>query len=1058
MPRIGDWQDGMEVPTASLGFHLFRNPLVNKDTTVFVPDPGEAQLISLSGPVEPDQISLIRLRTPTNLKHAIGYASYVGQYEDDSGKLTPAKFIFCNGLYLDVFEVNSSELVLSHMISLEGLTPTLSRRFACEMTMDSISENMFLWVEDGGRYCSTWDLSNGSAITRLETSRWRYDNINKTKMSITRSQNIVAIVGFDNSITTFFADSGIEISRRRFMNRRVEFIGFASNQSTELFVVLRERSEEDFSSITLDPFRLDIEFSAPTIPIPTRSTIFCHFGQRLWTGRQIGVLCQPFSGDINFYHLNELSAIDSRGQGRVNLVMPRYITTSDNIHYELTTNSVSVEDTPIGGVEPSERLIKIWKISENPPTESTERTLVFSFVPEPWEQRAPTHGFFLPTGDRFVVYAKRTIQVWGLPVDKEPCKLLYFWSMFQPQPRVQRNKTEMELVLMEHKRFNGIHFHEYPSNAEQTRVRVNVVSQDKRGGHRADVRSVHVPNWPARLVDSRNTTENCFQSIRLLALAYSIVSSGYEVTQDTGLHNTSHQAHALAILNFVNTHINHTIYTERLLVPALHGSYWPPPTEKKLVTLWTIVLTAQHLLGLCTKLIADLLDKDDCSWIPRKYESINPILVAIRCKNSAAVEAFVDFCVSKTTDGHLAYMLPVVQSFQSLSVLYPDILRNLLRNSSYIPAQNMDFSKSHVTISGFNWRRLVGRNNPNSLEEYAFPVFSHHLIVLPAFSGHRTRLEAYFKPSGRALTTLATASTRSRSKVTKESTDVATTGDQSVEVPYYDRIYVAPFPRLSMYGADFSMGQNRGQSQFSQMAGKDFFDNPAMMAVLRFKLFELRVYRPLGIIVNIILRITYRIAWFFIIFAILIVGFTHTLIYVLYTSKPVCVPDESGKVPDNILDCTTALKAETDYPDGLLQGISGTLFFLAGRYDFLDKNFVSNSAAFHLTVIIFYFVMGLVSLNVLIALMNDAINQCGQEGQLAWLKQWFKMLDEVERIFLQILKIKKLHLLSPDYIYYVAPIEDAEKYRTPSTSTKKSSLSGSCSVMCDSCGQDVTRA
>ncbi|KAG0269732.1 hypothetical protein DFQ27_002401 [Actinomortierella ambigua] len=1108
MPRIGDWQDGKEAPTVSVGFHLFRNPIANKETPVFVYD--EPQIERKDGSAKLSRNTLTLLETPKALKDAIGYASYVGQYDDYGGKPTPAKFIFCTGCYLDVFEVNSNGLVPSHIISLEGLIPTLSRRFACETTMDSICENMFLWVEEGGQYCSIWNLSNGSAIKRLEISRMRYDNINSvTKMSVTRSQSIVAIVGFDNSITTFFADTGIEISRRLFMDRRIESICFASNQSTELFVVLRERSEEDFSSITLDPFRLDIEFGALAAPLPVWSATSCNFeAQR---GHESGMICQPDADFINLYHRDRPIGDDGRGgQGYSTPSKPRYITTSDNIHYELKTKRVNAEDKLTEGEDSSERLVEIWKISENPPTESTERTLVFSFVPEPWEQRAPSHGFFLPTGDRFVVYANRTIQVWGLPVDKEPCKLLYFWSMFQPQPMVRRNKKEMELVLIEHKRFGSIQFRDYPSSAGQTRIQVNVVPLEQKGGVRGYGKPVHIPNWPARMVDSRNTIEDCFHSIRLLALAYTIVSSGYVVTQDVGLHNTTHEAHASAILDFVNNYINHTIYLEHFRIDNKGHRISETPM---LVTLWNSVLMPHHLPDICAKLITDLLNKEDCAWIPRKYKSMNPILTAIRRKNTAAVEVFVDYCVRKTTERHPAYMLPVVQSFDKISSHYPGILKSLLKNSSYIPAQSMVFNKAHVTVSGFNWRRLVGLRKPNTLEEYEFPVFSHHLIVLPPTMDSTTRIRGFL--SGITQASYAPTPTRTKSELYEILPATAMPENQNVEVPYGIKIYVAPFPGLSTYGTDIITGSKHSRSQFSFLSGRDFADNPAMTAVLRFKkesavnlggegrtpsdvlkarymdpypwkgiiafdlflgavfllleafqlysegfelyvtsvfnwqdvisialammcqLFELRVYRPLGIIVNIILRITYRIAWFFIIFAILVVGFTHTLIYVLYTSKPVCVPDESGKVPDNILDCTTALKAETDYPDKLLQGISGTLFFLAGRYDFLDKNFASDSAAFHLTVIIFYFFMGLVLLNVLIALMNDSVNQCGDEGQLAWLKQWSKVLDEVEMIFLRHFQTRQLRHLFPDYIYYAAPIHDAEEYHTLATGTEK---------------------
>ncbi|KAG0242673.1 hypothetical protein BGW41_003776 [Actinomortierella wolfii] len=931
-PYIGDWKDRDNVPTATFCFHLFQNPLCSNNrshTSVNVSDP--SRMVTTEGHELTTINSLKKLGPPAVLEHSVGYASYVGQFEKDGGGVVPPKFIFCNGYYLDVFEVNNHALVPLHTISLEGLIPTISRRFACETTMSSITESMFLWLEEGGRYCSTWDLLNGSAIKVLEISRWRYDNLNSnSRMYIARSQNILAIAGFDNSITTIFTDSGIEISQRRFMTQRIEFLDFASYQSAELFVVLRKSSTGRVSTRVLDPLRLEAEFLASTVPIPTRLTIFCCLGKS--EANDPRVVCHPKGGVIEIYHLEELYAEDPKRSGfRSSLPTPTVITASNGVHYQLTTRRANVEDSPIGGEEQNKRLVEIWRIADNPPTPTTARECIFSFVPEPWEQQAESWGFFLPTGDRFVVYASRTLQVWGLPTEKEPCKLLYFTSIYRKQSDDMFNKTEMEVVLSEHLRFGTVHFIICSWGADYKRIYANIVPFES--GEK--VKDVHIPGIPMSRTDQRNTAENCFQNIHLLALAYSIVSSGYDETKDTGLRNTNHEIHAQAIFDFINSHINHTNYIERITNPSLHGT-----------------------------------------------AVINPILKAIDCKNSIAVEAFIDYCVQRSADRHPAYMMPVVQCFRHLALYYPEILRNLLKKSSYIPALKSSFHKSLVTSTGIQLQPSIFRR---SKPEPSYLVFSHHLRFLKPSENANSRIQPFPQLHSNEAATPTSEKTRVKD-------------DQDIKAPYDSQIFVAPFPGLTMFDIDNNSGKFSGLSQFSRIAGKDFFSSPAMMAVLRYKspeesdlegpdriplvcfavvtmylhlLFELRVYQPIGVIVNKIVSIPSRIKWFFIIFAMMI----------------------------------------------------------AGRYEFIGSNFESTDFPFHFLMAVFYFVAVLVMLNVLIALTSHAYNQCGDEGQL-WLRQWSQILVEFELMFLQYLPADRVRHLFPDYIYYVAPIQEAETYRS----------------------------
>ncbi|KAI8351685.1 hypothetical protein B0O80DRAFT_111121 [Mortierella sp. GBAus27b] len=111
----------------------------------------------------------------------------------------------------------------------------------------------------------------------------------------------------------------------------------------------------------------------------------------------------------------------------------------------------------------------------------------------------------------------------------------------------------------------------------------------------------------------------------------------------------------------------------------------------------------------------------------------------------------------------------------------------------------------------------------------------------------------------------------------------------------------------------------------------------------------------LGIAVNIIFHITRRISWFFLIFGLFLLGFTHTLLYVLHTRRlNAC---QSGPCDKD---------GESSYPTGFFEALSATYFFLSGRYDPVNSSFGSNSVGFHIMMIIFYFFTVLLLLNILI--------------------------------------------------------------------------------------------
>ncbi|KAG0226942.1 hypothetical protein BGW42_003296 [Actinomortierella wolfii] len=250
-PKIGDWQEGSEFPSSKIGACIFRNPLDNANVD-------DSQAFNQAGS------SLVRLKAiPNKLKEAVGYATFVSACSSED-KNTPTKFVFCDGLHVDVYNIRDGCLDRSHTISLASKISPLLRTTACELMMASITTDMFIWVEDNGRHCSTWSLNNGTAIGRFEVSGPRYGNrANGPMMKVVHNQNTIAVVGVDNSVTTVDASSGITLSRKVFKAGLIEHIAFPSVQSDFLVLFMRDEEETKHTVVIVDSLRLDVRMQAP---------------------------------------------------------------------------------------------------------------------------------------------------------------------------------------------------------------------------------------------------------------------------------------------------------------------------------------------------------------------------------------------------------------------------------------------------------------------------------------------------------------------------------------------------------------------------------------------------------------------------------------------------------------------------------------------------------------------------------------------------------------------------------------------------------------------------
>ncbi|KAF9343988.1 hypothetical protein BGX34_006153, partial [Mortierella sp. NVP85] len=192
-------------------------------------------------------------------------------------------------------------------------------------------------------------------------------------------------------------------------------------------------------------------------------------------------------------------------------------------------------------------------------------------------------------------------------------------------------------------------------------------------------------------------------------------------------------------------------------------------------------------------------------------------------------------------------------------------------------------------------------------------------------------------------------------------------------------------------------------------------------------LFELRVIRPLGLAVNIIFNIARRIKWFFLIFAVFLVSFTHSLLYVLHTRRyRPCEGKEACKEIDY----------PSSYPTDFSKALGVTYFFLAGRYDPVDNTFDNGPTSFRFMMIIFYFCTSIILLNVLIALMNDAFNASEREGKTAYWRLVSEVLAEMEMLYNKDAGNNDGY---SEYIYYCATDEEVREFESRFMSHAESS-------------------
>ncbi|KAK5827539.1 hypothetical protein F5H01DRAFT_361980 [Linnemannia elongata] len=176
-------------------------------------------------------------------------------------------------------------------------------------------------------------------------------------------------------------------------------------------------------------------------------------------------------------------------------------------------------------------------------------------------------------------------------------------------------------------------------------------------------------------------------------------------------------------------------------------------------------------------------------------------------------------------------------------------------------------------------------------------------------------------------------------------------------------------------------------------------------------LFELRVFQAVCHFVSIIIRTIYAIRVFIFVFAGGLLGFSIAILHLLHG----CDVEKCSYFTDG-------------FSNNLFGAFSVTYFMMGGNYDQVEKGFTSDSFAFHGMMMIFFFFTVIVMLNVLIALINNAICDGDQSWQLDWMEYRMRYIESAENMTYDIPGFRENHNYFPDTIYYTATGQRVRDY------------------------------
>ncbi|KAK3824534.1 MAG: hypothetical protein J3Q66DRAFT_92656 [Benniella sp.] len=247
-------------------------------------------------------------------------------------------------------------------------------------------------------------------------------------------------------------------------------------------------------------------------------------------------------------------------------------------------------------------------------------------------------------------------------------------------------------------------------------------------------------------------------------------------------------------------------------------------------TVLTLLLDQEDLKDANRVFIEGLFTTADHEWIPHPSMALNPIKRVIDIKDERLLQVLIDYCIKNAKVHHPGYLTPVIQCLSKLSSEgYSDVMCDLFRRTSHIPARNPQYVASHAIVANLRFsdeidflawfRRLFGFTKSSDINLYKKPVFSlQSQLPFHSHVGVWAVLDFVFD------LVLSRRKTGFRERKDTEQTQPATENRWS-------NIYVSPFQFKPIRGRN----GRRERSFLAEIAGKDFFDSPAVEASLWYK-------------------------------------------------------------------------------------------------------------------------------------------------------------------------------------------------------------------------------
>ncbi|KAF9903109.1 hypothetical protein EC991_004135 [Linnemannia zychae] len=177
-------------------------------------------------------------------------------------------------------------------------------------------------------------------------------------------------------------------------------------------------------------------------------------------------------------------------------------------------------------------------------------------------------------------------------------------------------------------------------------------------------------------------------------------------------------------------------------------------------------------------------------------------------------------------------------------------------------------------------------------------------------------------------------------------------------------------------------------------------------------LFELRVLQIVCHFVSIIIRAIYSIRVFIFVFSGGLLAFSIAVLHLLH----------------DCLDADQCSYFTYGVSNNLLRALSVTYFMMGGNYEPVEGGFTSNSIAFHLMMVTFFCFTVILMMNVLIALINNAIDDGDQSWQLDWLQNRMRYIENAENMTYDIPGFRESHSYFPETIFYSGSSQQVREY------------------------------